>query len=108
MYFSNESLDKRTHTIASDPEFWTRRDERCKSTKVKNGHSPTWNNSEKNCETRRMHNGGSWESEASLRHRREHARAKYGVDDANRSDEVKQHKAEAFEKKYGKGTTCWF
>ena len=43
-YFSKTSLQKRKNTIANDLGFWSRRDAKSKETKVKNGHSPTWNN----------------------------------------------------------------
>lgn len=107
-YFSSESLKKRKSTISSDPDFWTRRDMKCKETKVKNGHDPTWNNPKKMVKTRLENNNGSWETEDSLRRRKEHALVKYGVDDASKSEEVKRHKAEAFQRKYGEDVTCWF
>lgn len=107
-YFSKTSLQKRKNTISNDHDFWLRRDAKCKETKVKNGHSPTWNNSKRMVKTRLKNNNGTWETKDSLRHRREHAYIKYGVDDANKSDIVKKHKAEAFQKKYGKDVTCWF
>ena len=47
-------------------------------------------------QSRLENNNGTWETDESLKHRRQHAMQKYGVDDANKSDIVKKHKAEAF------------
>lgn len=107
-YFSEEALEKRRKTISQDPDFWKRRDKKCKETKVKNGHSPNWTNPEKNVQTRLANHSGKWEDETTVLHRKQNSLKKYGVDDPNRSGTVKTHKAQAFERKYGNGVTCWF
>ena len=83
------------------------RDEKSRKTKEKNGHAPTWNNSKKMVKTRYEKNNGIWETDNIKHKRKTTSLATYGVDDPNRSDIVKKHKAEAFERKYGKGVMTY-
>ena len=89
--------------MLENPNYLHDMQEKMHETNIANGHPPTWHNIEKMKKTRLEKNGGKWETEQTLQTRRQHAIEKYGVDDANKSDIAKQHKAEAFEKKYGKG-----
>lgn len=107
-YFSQQSLKKRKDTISKDPNFWKRRDKKTKETKIKNGHSPTWNNPEKTRQTRLKNHNGKWEDEHTFLCRKQTSQRKYGTDDPSQSDIVKQHKAQAFERKHGIGVKCWF
>ena len=57
--------------------------------------------------TRYEKNNGIWETDNIKHKRKTTSLATYGVDDPNRSDIVKKHKAEAFERKYGKGVMTY-
>lgn len=106
-YMSDEQIVKTQQTRKQkqidDPNYLKNIINKAKQTNIANGYPATWNNPKKMCSTRRANHGGKWESEKTLRVRKMHAIEKYGVDDANKSDIVKRHKAEAFENKYGKG-----
>lgn len=109
---SDEIRTKRRHTlnkrIEENPDFYKEVHGKSCKTNVKNGHSPTWHNVESMVKTRYEKNGGVWETDEMHANRRRHAIEKYGVDDANKSDIVKLHKRQAFEKKHGRGVTCVF
>ena len=111
-YTSYESIEKRNATrqqkMIENPNYLNEIYEKTKMTKIANGHLPTWNNAEKMKQTRLEKNGGLWETEETLQKRKHHALEKYGVDDANKSDIVKQHKAQAFQQKYGNNVKTSF
>ena len=106
-YFSEQSIEKRKETINKDPDFWKKRDKKIKQTRIKNGHSSTWCNSEKAIQTRLANHNGNWEDVHTLARRKQTSQQKYGTNDPSQSDIVKLHKAQAFERKYGKGVKCW-
>lgn len=87
--------------VEEDPEFYSKRDAKTKATKVRNGHSPNWHNAEQMVETRYKKNGGVWITEEQLASRRLTSLDKYGCDDPNKSEIVKEHKRQAFLGHYG-------
>lgn len=106
---SYEKMRKtRKHKAKQDPCYNENICEKRRLTNIANGHDPNWNNSQKMRQTRYEKNNGKWESNETVYMRKQHALQKYGVDDANKSDIVKAHKVEAFERKYGKGVRTSF
>lgn len=111
-YMSQASIERgratRQHHIYENPNYWSDIYEKEKQTNVLNGHPPTWNNHEQAKQTRFERYNGEWESQQTKMLKKQHSLEKYGVDDPNKSPIVKQHKAQAFEQKYGKGIKTTF
>ena len=111
-YTSNEAKAKSKATIekhiAENQNYFKDIEQKRKQTKIKNGHDPNWHNEEQMVKTRYAKHNGKWEDELTLSNRKNHAFEKYGVDDANKSEIVKLHKKQAFQKKYGENVITVF
>ena len=111
-YTSDEAKAKVKATIdrhiEENPNYYEDIEQKRKQTKIRNGHDPNWHNEEQMIKTRYIKHDGKWEDEQTLTNRKIHAIEKYGVDDANKSDIVKLHKKQAFQKKYGENVTTLF
>lgn len=111
-YFSEESKEKLHRTLSQylkdDPDYYKHKYEKVHKTNLANGHDINWNNREQAAKTRRSKYNGQWENEETKHKKQQTSLQKYGTKDPNKSDVVKLHKAQAFEKKYGPGITNYF
>ena len=111
-YMSNEAKAKARATIdkhiAENPNYYYDCEQKSKATKIANGHHPNWHNEERMVKTRYEKNGGVWETEEIKTKRKNTCLERFGVDDASRSDVVKERRKHTIQKKYGENITSFF
>lgn len=105
IWVTQETIEKRNATlerlVSEDPNFFKKKEAKRQATNIKNGHTPGWHNEEQMVKTRYKKNNGIWITPEQFESRRLSSLDKYGCEDPNQSDIVKQHKKQAFIDHYG-------